>query len=77
MTPPDLRLLLSNRPQNVALVRQALGGLAGAVGLDDGLLADVKTASCRLRHGPAASFERRSARRAFMMKAAIEERRSG
>jgi len=44
MTPPDLRLLLSNRPQNVALVRQALGGLAGAVGLDDGLLADVKTA---------------------------------
>ena len=44
MSPPDLRLLLSNRPQNVALVRQALGGLAGAVGLDEGLLADVKTA---------------------------------
>ena len=44
MSAPDLRLLLSNRPQNVALVRQALGGLAGAVGLDDGLLADVKTA---------------------------------
>ena len=44
MSTPDLRLFLSNRPQNVALVRQALGGLAGAVGLDEGLLADVKTA---------------------------------
>src|SRR5437763_17185963 len=44
MSPPDLRLLLSNRPQNVALVRQALGGLARAGGLDGGLLADVKTA---------------------------------
>jgi serine/threonine-protein kinase RsbW len=41
---PDMRLVLSNRPQNVALVRQALGGLAGALGIDDALLADIKTA---------------------------------
>jgi anti-sigma regulatory factor (Ser/Thr protein kinase) len=39
-----MRLVLGNRPQNVALVRQALSGLAGAVGIDDSLLADVKTA---------------------------------
>jgi anti-sigma regulatory factor (Ser/Thr protein kinase) len=39
-----MRLVLSNRPQNVTLVRQALSGLAVAVGLDEGLLADVKTA---------------------------------
>jgi anti-sigma regulatory factor (Ser/Thr protein kinase) len=39
-----MRLVLSNRPQNVALVRQALSGLAAAVGIDEGLLADVKTA---------------------------------
>ncbi|MDQ6914419.1 MAG: ATP-binding protein [Actinomycetota bacterium] len=44
MSAPDMRLLLTNRPQNVALVRQAIGGLAGAVGLEDSLLADVKTA---------------------------------
>jgi len=41
---PDLRLGLENRPENVALVRQALGGVAGAVRLDDAMLADVKTA---------------------------------
>lgn len=41
---PDMRLLLVNRPENVALVRQALSGLAGSVGMDDALLADIKTA---------------------------------
>jgi serine/threonine-protein kinase RsbW len=44
VSPPDMRLVLSNRPQNVALVRQALSGLAAAVGIDEALLADVKTA---------------------------------
>jgi serine/threonine-protein kinase RsbW len=39
-----MRLVLTNRPQNVALVRQALGGLASALGIDDALLADIKTA---------------------------------
>jgi serine/threonine-protein kinase RsbW len=41
---PDMRLVLTNRPQNVALVRQALGGLAGALGIEEALLADIKTA---------------------------------
>lgn len=41
---PDMRLVISNRPENVALVRQALGGLANSVGIHEGLLADMKTA---------------------------------
>ena len=41
---PDMRLVLSNRPENVALVRQALGGLAASVGIHENLLADMKTA---------------------------------
>src|SRR3954471_15951123 len=41
---PDMRLVLSNRPENVALVRQALGGLAASVGIHEHLLADMKTA---------------------------------
>jgi serine/threonine-protein kinase RsbW len=41
---PDMRLVLSNRPENVALVRQALGGLAVSVGIHESLLADMKTA---------------------------------
>jgi anti-sigma regulatory factor (Ser/Thr protein kinase) len=41
---PDVRLLLPNRPENVALVRQALTGLAGSIGIDEGLLSDIKTA---------------------------------
>lgn len=39
-----MRLVLSNRPENVALVRQALGGLALTLGIHEGLLADMKTA---------------------------------
>jgi serine/threonine-protein kinase RsbW len=42
--PPEVRLGLENRAENVALVRQALRGIAAAVRLDDALLADVKTA---------------------------------
>lgn len=42
--PPDMRLGLENRAENVALVRQALSGVAGAVRLDSAMLADVKTA---------------------------------
>ena len=41
---PDMRLVLSNRPENVALVRQALGGVAASVGIHEALLADIKTA---------------------------------
>jgi serine/threonine-protein kinase RsbW len=41
---PDMRLVVSNRPENVALVRQALGGLASSVGIHEALLADIKTA---------------------------------
>ena len=41
---PDMRLVLSNRPENVALVRQALSGVAASVGINEALLADMKTA---------------------------------
>ncbi len=41
---PDMRLVVANLPENVALVRQALGGIAAKVGIDEGLLADIKTA---------------------------------
>ena len=43
-TPSDLWLAMPSRAENVALVRQAFGGLADAVGLSEPLLADVKTA---------------------------------
>lgn len=46
--PPDregeLQLSLPARAENVAVVRQALTGLAEAIGLGGGLLADLKTA---------------------------------
>jgi anti-sigma regulatory factor (Ser/Thr protein kinase) len=41
---PNVRLTLSNRAENVLLVRQALSGLAEAVGLDPIELNDVSTA---------------------------------
>jgi serine/threonine-protein kinase RsbW len=41
---PNVRLSLSNRAENVLLVRQALTGLAEAVGLDPIALNDVSTA---------------------------------
>jgi serine/threonine-protein kinase RsbW len=41
---PNVRLSLANRPENVLLVRQALSGLAEAIGLDPLELADVNTA---------------------------------
>jgi serine/threonine-protein kinase RsbW len=41
---PDMRLVVGNRPENVALVRQALSGLALHVGIEDQLLSDIKTA---------------------------------
>lgn len=42
--PPDMLLSLQSRPENVALVRQALSGLGVAVRLNGAVLADVKTA---------------------------------
>jgi serine/threonine-protein kinase RsbW len=41
---PEMRLVMPNRPENVALVRQALGGLAGSLGVEESLLSDMKTA---------------------------------
>lgn len=41
---PNVRLNLSNRPENVALVRQTLSGLAEAIGLDPPELNDINTA---------------------------------
>lgn len=41
---PEMRLVLANRPENVALVRQALSGLAGSIGMEESLLSDIKTA---------------------------------
>jgi anti-sigma regulatory factor (Ser/Thr protein kinase) len=41
---PNVRLRLTNRAENVLLVRQALSGLAEAVGLDPLALNDVSTA---------------------------------
>src|SRR5436305_10493734 len=41
---PDMRIVLTNRAENVAIVRQALTGIADAMALEDGLLSDIKTA---------------------------------
>src|SRR5467141_2477919 len=41
---PDMRVVLPNRAENVAIVRQALTGIADAMRLDTGLLSDIKTA---------------------------------
>ena len=41
---PDMRIAMPNRAENVALVRQALTGVADAIALDNGLLSDIKTA---------------------------------
>ncbi len=41
---PNVRLTLSNRPENVALVRQALTGLAEGLGLDPGDFDHINTA---------------------------------
>ena len=43
-SPPNVRLRLSNRAENVLLVRQALSGLADVVGLDAVALNDLSTA---------------------------------
>ena len=42
--PPNIRLDLSNRPENVVLVRETLAGVAEAVGLDAADLDDIRTA---------------------------------
>src|SRR5450755_716724 len=42
--PPNIRLSLSNRPENVMLVRQMLAGVAEAVDLEAGDLNDISTA---------------------------------
>jgi serine/threonine-protein kinase RsbW len=41
---PNARLILTNRPENVLLVRQALSGLAETIGLDAVELNDISTA---------------------------------
>jgi anti-sigma regulatory factor (Ser/Thr protein kinase) len=42
--PPNIRLNLSNRPENVVLVRETLAGAAEAIGLDALDLDDIRTA---------------------------------
>jgi len=42
--PPEVRLALPARPENVAVVRQALGGLANVLGIDGAALDDMKLA---------------------------------
>ena len=42
--PPNVRLRLSNRPENVSLVRAVLVGVAEAIDLDDERLNDLRTA---------------------------------
>jgi serine/threonine-protein kinase RsbW len=42
--PANVHLNLSNRPENVMLVREVLTGVAEAVGLDSGDLDDIRTA---------------------------------
>jgi serine/threonine-protein kinase RsbW len=41
---PNVRLSLSNRPENVLVVRQALTGVAGSLGLDAIETNDLNTA---------------------------------
>jgi serine/threonine-protein kinase RsbW len=41
---PDVRLTMSARPEGVAVVRQALAGMAEALGFDPAVLADMKMA---------------------------------
>ena len=41
---PAVRLVLPARPENVAVARQTLGGLASALGLDSTVLTDMKMA---------------------------------
>ena len=42
--PPNIRLDLANRPENVVLVRETLTGVAEAIGLDAADLDDIRTA---------------------------------
>ncbi len=42
--PPEVTLRMPARPENVAVVRQALGGLANVLGIDGALLDDMKLA---------------------------------
>jgi serine/threonine-protein kinase RsbW len=44
MSEPDVQLRLPALPENVALVRQAMSGIADALEVDPALLADIKTA---------------------------------
>src|SRR5947209_9870535 len=42
--PPNVALTLSNQPDNVVLVREALSAMADAVGVDGAELNDIRTA---------------------------------
>src|SRR3954452_959721 len=43
-TPPEVRLTMSARPEGVAVVRQALAGMADALDVDAAVLADMRMA---------------------------------
>jgi serine/threonine-protein kinase RsbW len=42
--PPNVRLTLSSKPENVVLVREMLSGIAASIALHDGDLGDIRTA---------------------------------
>jgi anti-sigma regulatory factor (Ser/Thr protein kinase) len=44
LTPPEVRLTMPARPEGVAVVRQALAGMADALDFDAAVLADMKMA---------------------------------
>ena len=44
VTPPEVRLTMPARPEGVAVVRQALAGMADALDFDAAVLADMKMA---------------------------------
>ena len=53
-TAPDVRLTMPARPEGVAVVRQALAGMADALDFDAAVLADMKMA---VSEAPASSVD--------------------
>jgi serine/threonine-protein kinase RsbW len=43
LTPIGLKLVVPAKPENLAVIRQAVAGLAEAVGFDDAAISDIKT----------------------------------
>ena len=43
MTPPELRIVVAARPENVAVIRRAVTGIGEAVGLEEASVGDLQT----------------------------------